>query len=151
MRSDKGECYDGFEKASGKNWLAGRKKDKGRMCKKRAMEYHKNKNCGDRRNHCVISSYVYSRNAGEEGKNKRRFYIQSDYYERGAISLIKVEVDTEKCTVGMEGTTKCILDDLFQGILLMIGAVFERLDFPKEVNKDIVRMIIEELEKEFLN
>ena len=65
--------------------------------------------------------------------------------------MIKVEVDTEKCTVGMEGTTKCILDDLFQGILLMIGAVFERLDFPKEVNKDIVRMIIEELEKEFLN
>lgn len=56
MSSDKGECYDGFEKASGKNGLAGRKKDKGRMCKKRAMEYHKNKNCGDRRNHCVIST-----------------------------------------------------------------------------------------------
>ena len=75
MSSDKGECYDGFEKASGKNWLAGRKKDKGRMCKKRAMEYHKNKNCGDRRNHCVISSYICSRNAREKRKDKRKFYI----------------------------------------------------------------------------
>ena len=65
--------------------------------------------------------------------------------------MIKVKVNTEECTVETEGTTKCILNELFQGILLMIGAVFERLDFPKEVNKDIVRMIIEELEKNFLN
>ncbi len=50
----------------------------------------------------------------------------------------------------MEGTTKCILDDLLQGILLMTGAVFERLDFPKEVNRDIVRMIIDDLEEKFL-
>lgn len=32
------------------------------------MKYHKNKNCGDRKNHCVISSYICSRNAREKIK-----------------------------------------------------------------------------------
>ncbi len=43
MSSDKGECYDGFEKASGKNGLAGRKKDKGRMCKREQWSTTKTK------------------------------------------------------------------------------------------------------------
>lgn len=66
--------------------------------------------------------------------------------------MIKAEITAKKeCTIETEGITKNILEELVSIIPMMIISILEELNFPEEVNKDIVREIIYDLKKRFLS
>lgn len=66
--------------------------------------------------------------------------------------MIKAEITAKKeCTIATEGIAKNILEELVSIIPMMIISILEELNFPEEVNKDIVREIIYDLKKRFLS
>ena len=64
--------------------------------------------------------------------------------------MIKAKFAKGKSTVTVGGNLEWIIADLMASTPIIIDSVFKRLGLSKETEKDIVREIISNLEKQFL-
>ena len=64
--------------------------------------------------------------------------------------MIKAMLDEGKCKVEIEGNILSVIADLLATPPVVISAVCKRLELPKDIKKDIVREVINDLEEKFL-